>query len=71
MTPTTTTSDALIGAQWFTASYSNGEGGMCVESAHLPGGRIAVRDSKTPHGPAFVFTGPAWTAFVQAVGAQL
>ncbi|MFJ2174999.1 DUF397 domain-containing protein [Streptomyces sp. NPDC087851] len=67
----TSTADALTGTDWFKSSYSNDQGGACVEGAHLPGGRMAVRDSKTPHGPAFVFTGPAWTAFVQAVGAQL
>ncbi|MFD5749222.1 DUF397 domain-containing protein [Streptomyces sp. NPDC127033] len=64
----TSTADALTGPQWFKSSYSNDQGSACVEGARLPGGAMAVRDSKDPHGPAFVFTGPAWTAFVAAVG---
>ncbi|MFC9428025.1 DUF397 domain-containing protein [Streptomyces sp. NPDC056987] len=65
----TITPHALTGVDWFTSSYSNDTvGGDCVEGARLPGGAMGVRDSKDPHGPAFVFTGPAWTAFVAAVG---
>ena len=30
-------------------------------------GIVPVRDSKTPHGPALVFTAPRWTAFIDAV----
>ncbi|MFE3599233.1 DUF397 domain-containing protein [Streptomyces sp. NPDC059142] len=61
----------MASVDWFTSSYSNDTvAGDCVEGAHLPGGRMAVRDSKNPHGPAFVFTGPAWAAFVGAVGAR-
>jgi Domain of unknown function (DUF397) len=60
---------ALSGADWFKSSYSNDHGGACVEGARLDGDAMAVRDSKDPHGPAFVFTGRAWTAFVNALGA--
>ncbi|MEU4119651.1 DUF397 domain-containing protein [Kitasatospora sp. NPDC028055] len=28
---------------------------------------VPVRDSKDPHGPALVFSAPAWAAFVTAV----
>lgn len=62
-----TTSGALTGAQWFKSSYSNDENGMCVEGARLVGRAMAVRDSKTPNGPAFVLTGDAWTTFVTAL----
>lgn len=34
---------------WRKSSYSNGNGGTCVELAHLGDG--AVRDSKNPDGP--------------------
>ncbi|WP_405820815.1 DUF397 domain-containing protein [Streptomyces sp. NBC_00838] len=63
----TTTADTLANASWFKSSYSNDQGGACVEGAQLPGGAMAVRDSKNPHGPAFVLTGAAWTAFVGAL----
>nr|WP_202449852.1 DUF397 domain-containing protein [Streptomyces sp. SID4917] len=58
----------MIGAQWFKSSYSNGTVGDCVEGARLAGRVMAVRDSKDPHGPAFVLTSSAWTTFVQALG---
>ncbi|MEV5531569.1 DUF397 domain-containing protein [Streptomyces prunicolor] len=39
---------------WLKSSYSNDSGGNCVEIANLirTHTRIAVRDSKLPHGPA-------------------
>ncbi|MFE7568686.1 DUF397 domain-containing protein [Streptomyces sp. NPDC057539] len=63
----TITADALSGADWFTSSYSDGHGGNCVEGARLADGVMAVRDSKNPHGPAFVVDGGAWAAFVDAL----
>ncbi|MEU0695852.1 DUF397 domain-containing protein [Streptomyces niveus] len=63
----TATVDALNGTDWFKSSYSDGHGGNCVEGAQLPGGTMAVRDSKNPHGPAFTLTGTAWTAFIGAL----
>jgi hypothetical protein len=59
----------LDGVAWRKSSYSNQEGGNCVEVAdHFPG-VIPVRDSKDPHGPALVFTADAWADFVDAVRA--
>ncbi|MEV6421342.1 DUF397 domain-containing protein [Streptomyces sp. NPDC051662] len=63
----TTMADALTGADWFKSSYSNDHGGACVEGARLPDGAMAVRDSKNPHGPAFVVGGSTWTTFVGAL----
>lgn len=51
---------------WRTSSYSGGQGN-CVEVAIMPGNVVAVRDSKDRAGPELVFTGRAWTAFIQAV----
>ncbi|WP_139707845.1 MULTISPECIES: DUF397 domain-containing protein [Streptomyces] len=51
-------------ATWFTSSYSNDQGGDCVEAARLDGSTMAIRDSKNPTGPAFTFTGGAWSAFL-------
>ncbi|WP_327234411.1 DUF397 domain-containing protein [Streptomyces sp. NBC_01317] len=53
--------------QWFKSSYSDNNGGNCVEGARLAGGAMAVRDSKLPNSPAFVTNAPAWTAFVGAL----
>ncbi|MDT7711739.1 MAG: hypothetical protein QOG46_428 [Pseudonocardiales bacterium] len=55
----------LTGAQWRKSSYSNGNGGDCVEVADLPRGR-AVRDSKNPTGPALTVTATAWRVFTTA-----
>lgn len=54
-------------AVWFTSSYSNNQGGECVEVARLDRRRMAVRDSKDPEGPALVFGAAAWGAFARAV----
>ncbi|MFF5564818.1 DUF397 domain-containing protein [Streptomyces sp. NPDC012623] len=63
--------DALVttGVEWFKSSYSNAQGGQCLEGARLGGSAIAVRDSKHLQGQAFVFAGTAWVAFVHAVAA--
>ncbi len=58
----------LAGAVWRKASYSNGNGGCCVEVADLDGYR-AVRDSKNPTGPALMFTAAEWGAFTAGVRA--
>jgi hypothetical protein len=42
--------------------------GNCVEVAALPGGQIALRDSKQPANP-FIFSGEEWDAFLQGVRA--
>ena len=44
---------------WRTASTS----GNCVEVAALPGGGVAVRDSKDRTGPVLTFTDREWAAF--------
>lgn len=51
------------GLTWFKSSYSNTEGGACVEVAHTPG-TIHVRDSKDKTGPQLAFAAKAWADFV-------
>jgi hypothetical protein len=51
--------------QWFKSSYSDDEGGDCVEVAFAA--RIHVRDSKVPAGDELRLAAPAWKAFVSAV----
>jgi hypothetical protein len=54
----------LNGAAWRKSSYSNQEGGNCVEVAYGFPGVVPVRDSKDPHGPALVFPAASWAAFI-------
>lgn len=54
------------GAGWFKSSYSQG-GSDCVEVAFIEGGRVGVRDSKNPTGPALIFTPCQWNAFTSGV----
>ncbi|MFG2865882.1 DUF397 domain-containing protein [Streptomyces sioyaensis] len=54
-------------AQWRKSSYSNPDGGNCVEVADGFPGTVPVRDSKDPHGPALTFEATAWSSFVTAV----
>lgn len=57
----------LRGAQWRKSSRSGGDGGQCVEvAANLPG-VIAVRDSKTPSGPALLVMPGEWSAFLSGI----
>ncbi len=51
---------------WRTSSHSGG-GNQCVEIAVLPGGQVAVRDSKDRAGGMHLFSAAAWTAFVAAI----
>ena len=53
--------------RWRKSSFSGPTGGNCVETAALPDGEVAVRDSKVPGGPALVFRAAAWGAFVGGV----
>jgi uncharacterized protein DUF397 len=56
--------NAEAGAQrWRKSSYSNGDGGNCVEVAR-PGAGLLVRDSKRGDGPVVAVGAEAWGAFV-------
>ncbi|MER5499794.1 DUF397 domain-containing protein [Streptomyces sp. NPDC002561] len=61
------TTRELAGAHWFKSSYSNNQGGECVEGARLGGRVMAVRDSKDPGQGVCVFPAAAWRAFVDGV----
>ncbi|QNP76160.1 DUF397 domain-containing protein [Streptomyces roseirectus] len=51
---------------WFSSSYSNNQGGECVQGGRMTSA-MAVRDSKLPHGSAFVVTAAPWTTFITAL----
>lgn len=61
------TTPNLSAAEWVKSTYSEGNGGNCVEVAPGFAGIVPVRDSKDPEGPALVFRGGAWRDFVRAV----
>ncbi|KAF0849448.1 DUF397 domain-containing protein [Nocardia caishijiensis] len=58
----------LVDAHWFKSTRSSANKD-CVEVAFLFGGRVGVRDSKNPAGPALVFDGPSWDAFTRSIDA--
>ena len=59
----------LSGAHWRKSSYSNTNGGNCVEIAEDLPGLVPVRDSKNPHGPTLILPTASWTTFLTALKA--
>jgi hypothetical protein len=53
---------------WEKSSFSTGDG-ACVEVAYLPGGAVAIRDSKSPRVAPLRFTAAEWTAFRSGIAA--
>ena len=57
-------------SMWRKSSYSNQNGGNCLEVADgTAGNAVPVRDSKIPHGPTLLISAPAWNAFVMQLKA--
>ncbi|MEE1942663.1 DUF397 domain-containing protein [Streptomyces sp. TRM 70361] len=63
----TASQHGIAAVRWRKSSYSNLNGGDCVEVADGLPGAVPVRDSKDPHGPALVFGPDTWSSFVTAV----
>lgn len=57
----------LSTAVWRKSTYSNGDGGDCLEVCYSHTAVVPVRDSKAPHGPVLTITAPAWTSFVTSL----
>ncbi|RPE39645.1 uncharacterized protein DUF397 [Streptomyces sp. Ag109_O5-1] len=57
----------LNAASWRKSTYSNQDGGACVEVSDDFATVVPVRDSKNPHGHAIAFPAEGWSAFVSAV----
>ena len=62
----------VTGAEWRKSSFSggdNGNGTGCLEVAFLPGGGVAIRDTKDRALAPHVYTAAEWDAFVAGVRA--
>jgi hypothetical protein len=57
----------LSRASWLKSSFSNGQGGACVEVASNLPGIVAVRDSKNRSGPTLAVPDLAWSQFTEAI----
>lgn len=60
------TVDDLAVTTWRRSSASNAQGN-CVEIATLPEGGVAVRNSRSPAGPALIYTRAELAAFIRGV----
>ncbi|ARX85220.1 MULTISPECIES: DUF397 domain-containing protein [Streptomyces] len=49
---------------WFKSTYSDDEGGACVEVALGGPDAVHIRDSKRAAGPHLNVSAPAWKAFI-------
>ena len=58
----------LTAATWRKSTFT-ANSGQCIEIAELPGGAIALRDSKSPHREPLRFTSGEWAAFLNGVHA--
>jgi hypothetical protein len=60
----------LTAATWRKSSYSNSDGGNCVEVADGFLAVVPVRDSKRPDGAALIVPADSWTAMLGAMKAS-
>ncbi|WP_436761513.1 DUF397 domain-containing protein [Streptosporangium sp. V21-05] len=56
----------MDGVVWRKSHFSN-PSGNCVELAELPDGRVAMRNSRDPEGPALIYTRREADDFVRGV----
>ncbi|EXU63130.1 regulatory protein [Streptomyces sp. PRh5] len=61
------TTPDLSCAAWRKSSYSNNDGGNCVEIADNLPGLVPVRDSKNPDGPTLIFAAGSWATFIASL----
>ena len=54
----------LSRAVWQKSTFSNGNGGNCVEVARNLPGIVAVRESRDPYGPVLIVSRDEWVSFI-------
>ncbi len=61
--------EELADVAWHISTWSDGNGGSCVEAGPLAdgSGRVAVRHSRDRGGPVVVYTRAEWEAFLAGV----
>ncbi|WP_042366098.1 DUF397 domain-containing protein [Streptacidiphilus neutrinimicus] len=60
-----------LGEQGWEKPWSGPNGGQCVEAKRLADGRVALRQSTDPAGPALIYTTEEIGAFIQGAKAGL
>jgi hypothetical protein len=58
-----------LGAEGWRKPWSGGNGGSCVEAKRLNDGRVALRQSTDPDGPALIYTHHEITTFIEGAKA--
>ncbi|MBT2392353.1 MULTISPECIES: DUF397 domain-containing protein [Streptomyces] len=56
---------AALGSEGWRKPWSGGNGGNCLETMKLADGRVAVRQSADPDGPALIYTSGEIAAFIE------
>jgi hypothetical protein len=62
---------ADLGTEGWVKPWSGSNGGDCLEAKKLSGGRVALRQSTDPHGPALILESNEIRAFVNGAKAGL
>ncbi|WP_042432612.1 DUF397 domain-containing protein [Streptacidiphilus anmyonensis] len=60
-----------LGEQGWEKPWSGPNGGQCVEAKRLADGRVALRQSTDPAGPALIYTTDEISAFIEGAKAGL
>jgi hypothetical protein len=60
-----------LGDEGWVKPWSSPNGGDCLEAKKLPDGRVALRQSTDPHGPALILEPNEIRAFVNGAKAGL
>lgn len=58
-----------LGTEGWRKPWSGGNGGSCVEALKLSDGRVALRQSTDPDGPALIYTPYEIEKFIQGAKA--
>jgi len=69
--PRNGTPAASLGTDGWAKPWSSPNGGDCLEAKKLPGGRVALRQSTDPDGPALILEPNEISAFVNGAKAGL